>query len=621
MSALLERKSIQVDGVYDIETSNWTDFVVGAVLDRTGFYPYTWRREGELFDALISRKGRYFAHNGGRYDALWFLNHVRSAKLRAICNGQGQRLTNVKVGGLILCDSYALVPMPLKKGAALGKVLKKETSLPCVCGSTCGGYCSITRTMPVSHLRQLIEYLEYDCLATLSMLDSLTEFAETNDLDLQYTIGGSSWATARRLLDIPSADWSWGARRQSASTLYSFARQAYFGGRTQVFRPRADYGWRYDINSAYPAALASLRLPSGCHKELFNGAARKAYRDGLEGLYRANVYVPECHIPPLPVRGQLRLQYPFGNISGIYAGNELRYAEEMGCRILRVDACLAWSSSEVVFGPLLNRLWDLRDKAGKKSPYGTWLKWFANSLTGRLAIRPEGETIFVGEQKGSIRACPADWDCRGGLGHGSQTGCCFHRCTKRCGATLPLAEWGQSFGVYVRPRWQIADSAHIHYAAYLTAHARITLHRQLVGDGASGYSTVYCDTDSCICIVERIDNIGKGLGQFDNEGEFGGWNCLAPKTYDYFDQHGEVHSASKGVEDAQRNFGLLARGESVNMSRGVKSLRSAIKDDNFFVRKSLSRSVLGTTDINDVRWYGDRWLGPDGVTHPLKQGD
>jgi hypothetical protein len=158
-----------------------------------------------------------------------------------------------------------------------------------------------------------------------------------------------------------------------------------------------------------------------------------------------------------------------------------------------------------------------------------------------------------------------------------------------------------------------------------------------VDDEASGYSAVYCDTDSVYSITERINNIGKNLGQFKEEGPFAGdghtgpgFFAMAPKTYDRHYWHPpydigmaprDVHS--KGVENTPENFDLLRAGESVIMDRGVMSLKSALlkskregRDDEFFSRKFISRRVLGTEDINGVRWYGDRFLGPDGVTHP-----
>jgi hypothetical protein len=544
--------------------------------------------------------------------------------------------------------------MALKQGAQIGRVQKSDTGLPCVCSENCGGYCSISRSMPPALMRRLIEYLEIDCKATLSMLDTLIDYARANNLDLQYTVGGSSWHTAKRWLGLEKANWSWGARGQSAAALYSFARSAYYGGRTQVFKPSATAGYRYDVNSAYPAALASLSLPWGTPRELSNGSARRAYDDGREGLFRARVRIPDCHIPPLPVRGTLRLYYPIGTIDGTWTGNELRYAQEVGARVERIDAACVWDSSKVVFADLCRHVWDLRYKVGPKTALGAWLKWFANSLTGRLAIKPEAETIYVEREPNGARFCPADWNCKGGRLHSiSKRRCCEHYCTRRCGVMIPLGRNGQFNGVWTRRRFQIADSAHVHFAAYLTAHARIELHRQLTDYGNDdGWSAVYCDTDSVYSLTDRTNNVGTDLGQFKLEGEFeegwgiddagilawyDGFTALAPKTYAYRvprprgyfgpllatgHSEGEVEARSKGVEEAGRNWTTLLSGGSVEMSRGVKSLRSALRDDNdFFTRKHLTRRVLGTEDMNGVRWFGDRYLGDDGYTHPRSMQD
>lgn len=203
---------------------------------------------------------------------------------------------------------------------------------------------------------------------------------------------------------------------------------------------------------------------------------------------------------------------------------------------------------------------------------------------------------------------------------------------------------GHASGVWSRRRFQIADSAHVHYAAYLTAHARVQLHRQLTDYGNDdGWSAVYCDTDSCYSVTPRTHNVGEGLGEWDYEGEFApgvdeegnrhdyGFAALAPKTYAYLDvKRRQLHARSKGVYlgDAEQptviaqNWDTLVNGGSVTMARGVKSLRSALReDDDFFTRKSITRRVLGTEDVHGVRWFGDRYLGDDDCTHPINAQD
>ena len=521
-------KTIEIDGFYDIETEDWTLFVLGGYLDKEGnFFCWRWDRERDYANFLLDRPGTHWAHNGGRYDVLWLLRWVRAQGIRARCWGQGQRLTVVKIRHSTFRDSYALVPMKLEKGALIGKYRKAATDFPCVCEQDCGGYCSIKRGMSERMYRKLAEYLRHDCLAGMSMLQVLSERCAQYDFDLLGTVGGSSWTTAQRWLDLHDADWS-GLGHRSKTATYLSARDAYFGGRTQVFMPYAKRGYRYDITSAYPAALANLELPWGQGRELFGRKAGIAYSSGKEGLYRVRIHVPKQHIPPLPVRGKLRLSYPYGTFAGTYASYELRYAQTLGARIERVASGLVWPERKVVFDSFCRQVWKIRDTEGTETAFGTWLKWFANSLTGRLAIRPESCTVYFDEEE--KQPCPADFPCDGR--HGTKTPCCRHRCMRTCGGYKPLSKGGLSNGVWLKYKWQIPESGHIHYAAFLTSHTRVELHKQLTDDTDEGHTAVYCDTDSVYATKQRTYNIdAHTLGWYKYEGNFRNFEALAPKTY------------------------------------------------------------------------------------------
>lgn len=592
----------------DIETENWDTFVVGGLLTSDGsFCVWSHHREDDYVDALLSFEGDVWAHNGGRYDALWFLQHLHKRRLGAKVRCSGQRIITVETGGLRLRDSAALVPMSLAKASQMGSVRKTRTELPCRCDSAkpwfrstplngCGGYCSIRRDMSPSDLAKVVSYLEQDCRATLSFMQFVIEFAEEHDLDLTSTVGASAYATAQRRGEIPKASWK-------TPGDYAFVRNAYFGGRTQVFTPKADTGFRYDINSAYPAALSSLSLPHGGYRFLTSSAARKAYSDGKPGSYRAIVHVPECFLPPLPVRTRERIAYPTGTFAGTWTSLELGYAESCGARIESISEGCVWDASEMVFAPFCRYIWDLRDKAGPKTALGTWLKWFANSLTGKLAQRPETEVIEFGREETTGTFCPANYDCKGV--HPAPY-CCKHRCVKVCGAWRQLAR-----GVLARTLFRISECAHVHHAAFLTASTRVTLHKQLGGDGRGGLSSVYCDTDSVISLTPRDKDVGNQLGEWKEEGRFHEFKAIAPKTYAYIDSEtGEFVARSKGIPDAGRNFDDLREG--VTIDRGVSSFRAALRGDRgLFARKSLTRRVRG-----DGLWFGDRRLKEDGRTWP-----
>lgn len=710
--APLTRRGILIDYILDLETEGWDTFVLGGLFDvfhdRMEFYDHT--QEQSLVDRLLAladevifdpetkkrREITIWAHNGGRYDALWLCDWLVKLGVPAKVFASSARITLLRIGtSLAIRDSAGLVPMSLEMGAKIGRVPKSKTGLPCrcckiccapeseieipvytpegmricrrelapggKCKGDCGGYCSIARDMTPEYWQLVKTYLEQDCRATASMLEGLESYAKEKDLDLCGTVGASSWTTARRRYNLPRAKWN--------PKHYRFAREGYYGGRTQVFRPRSRRGHRYDINAAYPAALATIRLPVGKPRLINGDKARASFYAGVEGIYRCTVVVsPETHIPPLPWRAKDgRLHYPVGRFSGTWTRTELAHALSLGtqqggiagsCEALSWGEALVWDQSEEVLAPYAKLVWALRDSArsweeierwwqtpigcpaGKSSPMGKWLKWDANSVTGKLAQRPDTEECVMAPE--NPKPCPGGAWCELGLAPGASRlcgagvvgrvptmqdtkgakpcgldengmpvagdSCCNHRCTRSCGRYDALDKLGT---VWTRPVWRIPDNGHVHWAAYLTAHARIQLHTQLISDGQGGRTCVYCDTDSCYAETERDWNIGKQLGQWDSEGTYTDFEALAPKTYSFIDGKGERQVRAKGMFDP--DWTMLRRKEKIPVDRGVNQFKSAVRaGDGLFKRRDFTRSSQ-----HDGIHFGDRMFDEaSGMTLP-----
>lgn len=408
-------------------------------------------------------------------------------------------------------------------------------------------------------------------------------------------------------MQIPKANWK---DERGVETSYVHARRGYYGGRTQCFRPQAANGFRYDINSAYPAALVCLYLPIGPYSETSDSRAiGNLWSADTTGIYTVNINVPEMHIPPLPVRGKGRIYYPTGRVTGTWTSNELSYALTLGCNIVSFLHAMTWKESSPVMRDYCQRIWNLRDSVGPKTPLGKWLKLLANNIYGKFAQHPEVENAYVVTQSDSIALCPAAAQCMG-IYCARDIGCCKHWCWRTCGRELPL-DSGQL--VRIQEAWRMGDNAHIHWAAFLTAHTRITLHRQLVDDGTGGRTAVYCDTDSVYATVERRNWIGDKLGEFKYEGPFFEFQCLAPKAYSYIDgETGEFVARCKGIADPISSWDILTAGKSVQMNRGVYTFKSGAMKGNLFLRKQLERRIRA-----DGIHFGDRVLRDDGLTYPM----
>lgn len=601
-SAGEEARTLRVDGTWDIETEAWSTFVCGALYapgEAERIKVYSWREEERFVDELLSRKRVLYAHNGGRFDTLWLLGHVMKRGLVAKIGLSGSSIASLEVGGAVFRDSARLIPMSLKKAAEMGGEQKAETGLPCSCAKACGGYCSIRRGMAPALYKRLTDYLVQDCHSLYRALDTVCTLADRHGIVLRPTIGASAWATVHAQ-GVEKANWG---RSIFVTPAYRNTRSAYFGGRTQVFRPKSQSGYHYDINSAYPAALANLSLPVGERRELFGDEASRAYASGQLGAFRASVHVPrDLFLPPLPVRTRERVAYPIGDVSGWWTGLELQAAERRGATIRRVDGAVAWADHAMVLAPFCRHVWALRDAAGPKTALGTWYKFLANSLTGKLASKPINERVSV--DPGQVVFCPGG-KCRARGPLCGVIACCEHRCAGHCGRATPIAA---GFPIFAVKQERLSACSHVEWAAYLTAYARVELETFAGEDD----DIVYCDTDSLFCEKPRMRNIGKDLGQWKLEDIYRDFYALAPKTYAYTDEvTGETHAASKGIPDAVTNISLLAAGGSVLNDRGVNTFKRALQVGELFQRRMLERRVK-----SDGVHFGDRVLATDGRTMP-----
>jgi DNA polymerase family B len=348
-----------------------------------------------------------------------------------------------------------------------------------------------------------------------------------------------------------------------------------------VFRTQADSGHRYDIHSSYPAALANVSLPEGEGKDCDAREAARAFASGREGIFGALVYVPEMAIPPLPVRTDERLLYPWGPVTGAWTGLTLRNAVAHGCRVMRIDWGYVWASSRPVLAPYAERVWRLRANAESRNEkdWAAWYKWLANSLTGKLAQRPEHESLdFIpaGDR------CPAlEFD-------------------------APIIK-DTELGVWIAvPSVRVDACAYVQWAAYLTSYAHRELHTQLL----HAKVPLYCDTDSVYAKNKLTRRIGPELGEWGYEGSLFGWRAPAPKVYRYVNDAGEETVKGKGYSglDGPGFLALLA-GAKWHTDRGVHGLRTAMrKGDGLFQRKNLSRALKATPG-----WVGGRELDSDGI--------
>jgi hypothetical protein len=555
---------LSVDCVIDIEAENWDTFVTGALYSPGRVVV---ERDPDRFTELVYSlpKGtQVWAHAGGRYDFLFLLS--RRIPFGARVTLSGSSVSTIKIpDGPVLRDSYRLVPMSLAKAASIAGASKGNPGLPCRCGSSCGGYCSISRRMSEADYRKVEAYLVQDCEVLYAILSRLMEYSEKHGIELRSTIGGAAWRTAKAWAGLPDAN--------IAGSVYDFLRRGYYGGRTEVGRTRSTKGHRYDIHSSYPAALSRIDVPSGRFRHVDGAAARQAYANQKEGVYSAEVSWSDTASPPLPFRLDGRLFFPAGRFHGHWTGLELRNAERLGARIISVSEGIVFDEM-LSIAPFTRRVWELRASAEKEGNAGlsTWLKLFANSLTGKFAQSPEVESAILSNH------CPPGDGWRWGGGP-----------------------------VWFRTSRRLSPCCHVVWAAYLTAAARAELLEQIIH---AGTSWTYSDTDSVFSERALSRRIGPGLGEWGHEGEYVEWECVAPKVYRYRVPGGKTVTRAKGMSGINSaGFDALASGGAWTADKGVVSFKSAAAKGRFFERAKLVRTLRPRPG-----WVGGRVLLPDGTT-------
>lgn len=554
------KSCITLDAVYDLECADWTTFVRGAIRTADGG---TWicRTEDEMLDAILSVRGTVWGHACGTYDTLWVLDRARRRGLSASIILSGSRVLAARIGDTTIRDSYALVPLSLASAAPMFGSRKASTGLACACGRKCGGYCAIRADMPPPMMRRLEDYLAQDVDAEWSVVSGALTWLRDHGAEPRATIGATAWRWAKTLLGLPDA----------TAEYYDIIRRAYYGGRVEVFRTRADRIWRYDIHSSYPAALVRTPVPIGHPRRVVGAEARRAYLSGAPGFYRARVRVPYTGIAPLPVRAPSgRVTYPVGEIEGWFSRVELDGEDVRG-----IASAIVYDAEDTALAPWCRHVWRLRESDRTRAK---WIKLIANSLTGKFAQRPEIRSARI-------------------LGDGDDL---------RPGDEIIGPIEGR---VACRTVHRHHACGHIAWSATLTASARVELRAQLRhADG----DAVYCDTDSVYATRPITRRIGDDLGEWGYEGEGTDWIAAAPKLYSYIATDGAEHVRAKGLPRLTRD-GLVAMlaGETWRVEQGVTRFLSAARGQELWCRAVLARSLRPRAG-----WVGGRVLLPDGSTRP-----
>lgn len=464
--------------VCDIESAGWTKFLVIGFFDGKTFLEF--RDLLNFFNYLFTTEiETVFAHFGGIFDFLFLIQELLGQEkitiTKIIPRGSGILLFSIsradKKQEITFYDSSAMLPFSLKKLTDSFNVPTKKQSID---------YTRIKKVTP-----RLLEYLKADCIGLFQVIQKYFNSALIVKAGPKFTIASQALQIFRTYLEKPIECLGQG--------IDQWVRQAYVGGRTEIFRPL--YSGKkplycYDVNSLYPTAMLN-EMPNECE-----GFSRKLDMEKM-GFIEARVYVPEnTYVPFLWAKSPIdnKFIFPTGEFKGTWSTLELNHALKQGVRILEFGKKLYFKNGGKIFEKFVTEHYNFREKSHDETEK-IIAKLILNSLYGRMGIKRDREGIEFDNGQENV---------------------------------TPYTEFKLKNKTvrFVKTDVRLKSFSNVAIAAYITAHSRIIMHRLLNEVKETLY---YTDTDS-LFTTARMPT-GTGLGALKLEYECNRACFLLPKTY------------------------------------------------------------------------------------------
>lgn len=377
-----------------------------------------------------------------------------------------------------------------------------------------------------------LEYLGYDVISLYEILDILLKLSKIPIKDFVKRVSTAS--LSRYIFKNGYGDkkfYSNGREAYKVMTSFNYKnetifesilRDAYFGGRTEVFKMKLEgHGYHYDINSLYPFNMLTKEFPVGKPLHQSGSSSLDRFNDYMShhhgaGFIFASIYIPEQTIPPLPV-GMGKLTFPCGYVNGTFTFYELDYAvKNCGVEIIEAYESLYYPCTEPIFKEFIELFSQLKIEAEKTGNMA--LRYFAklimNTGYGYTGMKREKSAIIALDKYNPDK----------------------HH----------LLNYSYDLGFGEIEKIVNSDYIQVQVAAYVTSYSRITIYEGLK-EAAENGNVYYCDTDSVVTDVPLSDKLVDKyeLGKFKLEKEPTFAIFLKPKMYMEYD--GELEVKYKGI--------------------------------------------------------------------------
>lgn len=355
--------------------------------------------------------------------------------------------------------------------------------------------------------------------------------------------------------------------RYMKSPLEVFVRQAYYGGRNELYKRTFDSSGpgdvihHYDVNGLHTSIMMNSYFPVGKGRIWDNvpeagSMASSIWKEWLDAPDKREAPLKHLFVdatvsqtatptiePVLPTHrmtGPNRsLFFPVGTFRGVWYCEELAYALSTGTvTIDEIHGVASFYDEAKILSGIASFFAEKKETASK--PLSKFFKGCSNTIPGKFATKESKKLVEMD--------CPATRE--------------YLEARDVTFKTIPC-------GMIEHESFSMGDMVRPHYGAIVSALARITLHKAITKAGADKY---YCDTDSIIQASPMAsgDTDAKATGKWKEEATVSRLNILSLKVY------GEI--TDKGTE-VLRAAGICKAADIWGVTFSIDELQEAIIND------------------------------------------
>lgn len=472
--------------------------------------------------------GIIYAHNGGKFDWHFLLEHVHAFEPVSVING---RLSKFRIGKAELRDSYNLLPVPLS-------AYKKDDF----------DYSLLEEKVRHKHMPIIREYLKNDCLYLHELVSRFV-----GDYGLSLTLAGAALKAWQNITEEKAP--------KTTPDFYSRFKEFYYGGRVQVFESGIiERNFKVvDINSAYPFAMSS-RHAYGDAFEIGN----KLPSDPDE-IKRAFITLECVSYGALPFRNEKgALSFPCTGQSQVYFVTGHEYLAGLKTKTIKDVKILevVTFAESISFKEYVQHFYAMKEQTKLDDDKAGYLisKLFLNTLYGKFAANPEEYKSFMFVEKYHMLAAEREG----------------YDFVAELDTNLLVAR-------------DLYESEMRYYNVATAASITGQVRAQLWVAICQCQGVMYCDTDSIACVdTGSLDLDPSRLGAWDVEAECDYAAISGKKLYAFRKLNGEWKKASKGARLTEKELVELAQGKSVTYASDAPTY--SIKRKPTFIKRTLVKN-------------------------------